>query len=270
MKIFILFTFILSLPAMATVMESGHKLLRVEHNQGSGDDLYVGSDKKSIATATAGEFDQFNIASTSFLTMFGTGDSGEVDLGLTYSQVDVGTNTFEGLSELMTRYRHEVFANDIFDIDLGIGFRTPGNNRGGDRFDALNDGQFKYDYHFNGLAKINRFQLGLSARLTDRSDADSKSQSLIELSAATHITEKLYARTFYQMFRTRDGLDISDANFGGRFSQVKEDWNAVGLTVGYQLINNLGADLTYAKKLSNGARNTNSSQSIILGLNYEI
>lgn len=80
--------------------------------------------------------------------------------------------------------------------------------------------------------------------------------------------EHTYVRPFYQIFSTRAGRDISDTDFSNRFSEVKEKWNAAGVTVGHDLNQSLGFDVSYFQKLSTGAENTNTNAGFTVGVNY--
>lgn len=270
MKKILLVCAMISLPVMAVINE-GEQQFRLAQTVSSGDELFVGDNERSVKAATSGGFKKMDISSTALGTSWGVAHGGQVDLGLIYSQVDLGTKEIGGISQLSAHYRKSLFAGKMFNVEGGLGIRTPGNNRNGDQFDSYNDGQIKYDYILDfGYSPLSWLTLSLSNRFTDRASEGSKSQRLHDLGASFQVLDTTYVRPFYQVFSTRSGRDISDSDFSDKFSEVKEKWNAAGLTVGHQLNSSLGFDVSYFKKLTSGAENTNSAAGFVFGLNYSL
>lgn len=254
--------------ALATLPE-GRQVFRVSHTSSAGDDLYVGDDKKTVKEATNGGFSKFDIAATSVASYWGLSSVSQIEVGLIYTQLDLGSKEVGGISQLNTHYRHELVNWSGLTVEGGLGVRTPGNRRSGDRFDSYNDGQIKFDYNVDfSYAATTWLTLSLANRFTERSSAGSKSQRLHELGASFQVQEHTYVRPFYQIFSTRAGRDISDTDFSNRFSEVKEKWNAAGVTVGHDLNQSLGFDVSYFQKLSTGAENTNTNVGFTVGVNY--
>lgn len=250
--------------ASAEVLEPTQKAVRVEYSRGNATELYAGENKVSVKNATG--FEKRDITNTSILGSFGLGYRSQIDLGLAYSDVDVGTQGQGGISEVSARYLYQVYSSSAFNFDIGAGFRAPGDNRTGDSFLALSDGLTKYDFFLGASYNISLVKLGLNSRYTDRSHAVAGSQALNEFALIVIPTNSIQIGGFYQIFSTSKGRNISDADFGGKFSEVKEEYHALGLSLAYRIDQTFIVDARYGKKLSNNIRNTDANSTLGLGL----
>ncbi len=250
--------------AGAEVLGPTQRAVRVEYSQGKSTELYAGVNKVSIKNAAG--FEKRDISNTAILGSFGLGYDSQIDLGLTYSNVDVGTEQRGGIAEVSAKYLYELHSSDIFNVDLGAGFRAPGDNRTGDSLLALSDGLTKYDFFFSASYRISLITLGLNTRFTDRSDAESGSQTLHDFNIIVLPASSVQVGAFYQIFSTAKGRNISDSDFGGRFSEVKEEYHATGLFAAYQLNQVFILDARYGAKLTSNIRNTDANSTLGVGL----
>ncbi len=264
MRAYIFLALILSsITAIAGVLPATQKSLRFEYSMGSAKDLYAGSNKVSIKDATGNS--KREISNVGFLGSFGLGDRAQVDLGLTYSSVDVGNDVKQGgVSEILARLIFDIVDSSVFEFDLGLGFRAAGDNRGGDSFLALSDGLTKYDFYLGLGWNPGPIQVALNTRYTDRSHPVSKSQLSNELSLIATPLDQLQIALGYQMFSTNGGFDIGGAGFTGNFSQVKEEYTALNLSAGYQVATSLIVDGRYGQKLS--GKNTDGNTTVGVGV----
>lgn len=250
--------------ANADVLEPTQKAIRIEYSKGNATELYAGENKVSVKNATG--FDKRDITNTSILGSFGLGYKSQIDLGLTYSDVDVGTQGKGGISEVSARYLYQALSSSTFNLDIGAGFRAPGDNRTGDSFLALSDGLTKYDFFLGASYNISFVKLGINSRYTDRSHAVAGSQTLNEFALIVIPTDSIQIGGFYQIFNTSKGRNISDADFGGKFSEVKEEYHALGLSLAYRVNQMFIVDARYGKKLSSNIRNTDANSTLGVGL----
>lgn len=266
MRKLLLSILIFPLSSYSSVLPDGHKALRVDYTIGNADDLYVGEKKTKIQDATGNP--ERNIKNIGFAASFGIGSSSQIDLGIVYSDVDLGNGSDRtGVSEVLLKYTYNVFSNEFFDFDVGVGSRSAGDNRSGDNFIALNDGQTKYDFYLGGAYRFQRFSFNVNSRLTSRPNSGSKSQQLYEFSIAYLPLDKLQIATFYQIFNTSEGgLDIGATNFGGKFSQVAEEYTSIGGIVGYQIASQHIVDARYGVKID--GRNTDANKTLTLGYTF--
>ena len=263
MRFLILVAAMLSMTAQAQVLAPTQKSLRVEYAMGKASDLYAGTQKVSDLAAT-GAYSKRDITNISLLGSHGIGQSSQIDLGIAYGNVDAGSNSRGGIAEVMARYIYEVYGANNFNVDLGVGFRAPGDNRNGNDFFALSDGLTKFDYSVNLGYNLNMFHFGLYSRYTDRNSRDAKPQWLEDFIVSVNPIDRLQIALDYQIFRTSGGLDIGGTGFTGQFSQVKEEYDAIGLAAAYQICQSMIVDARYGKKLD--GRNTDDNSTVALGL----
>ena len=182
---------------------------------------------------------------------------------------DVTANTSRtGISEVEFKYFYSLFQKRGIGMELGSVARASGDNKGGDTFVALNDGQTKYDLHIDlswGLSR--HISIFFENRHTYRAGDLLKDQWMSLLSLGIRPMRKLYFTASYGFLQTFGGPDIGGAGFGNAdgspgFSRVKENYRNLMLSAEY-LLKKYSFNISYAKKLD--GRNTDQSKLISLG-----
>ncbi len=248
----------------ADVLPAGQKSVRIEYAQGTANEFYAGNTKLTVTQATT-VFTKRDAATTNLSSSFGIGNSSQIDFGLTYTRTDFGSTTVEGVSEVSAHYLYEFFKNEALDLNASFGLRTPADGRSGNDFATLSDGLVKFDYSFDIGYSVDLFKFGLNSRYTDRRQSGSFSQTLNQLSLAYYATDSLQFVASYLVFRTSDGVNITDSNFANRFSQVNEAYDAYNIAAAYSLANSFSVDARYGQKLASVARNTDLSSTLGVG-----
>ena len=252
--------------AQADIMGIGQKMTRVEVSQGKSSSVYDGNGNKTDYTAIfgPGSISKRDITNLYLGQSFGIGSNSQIDLNLIYSTIDVGTTTVGGIAEVGARYLYQAYANDMFNVNLGFGFRAPGENRP-DSFTSLSDNLTKFDYNLDlGYNVVTSFKLGLNARHTDRNSQIAKQQTLVELYGAYFPISDLLLSVSYLAANTNGGPDVLTP--GAPFGYINESYNAVSATVGYKISDMLSADIRFAQKLSSSIKNTDANTTTALGL----
>ncbi len=248
---------------------AGMRSVHLGVDQGTATQIYAGSDKVNIPAALP---QKRTVTNYSLSSEYATSENSHFDLGVTYSNIendvaDVtagGAKSVGGIGELGARYMHSVFSASDFNVDLGFGVRTPGDNRGGGSFSSLSDGLTKYDYYLGLGYSMGMFGVGLTERYTDRSSPDSKPQNLVDLVVSVLPMPALQVALEYQVFTTTGGPDILGAGF--TFANIKEEYNALGVSVAYQCDQHYVMDARYGTKLT--GRNTDANTTAGVGVTY--
>ncbi len=271
MKLIILST-ILSIAAaqlaQADIMGVGQKMSRVEVSQGTSTSVYDGNGNKVDYTTLfgPGSISKRNISNLYLGQSFGIGSNSQIDLNLIYSTIDVGTTTVGGVAEVGARYLYQAYANEMFNVNVGFGFRAPGENRP-DSFTSLSDNLTKFDYNLDlGYNIVPSFKLGLNTRYTDRNSQIAKAQTLIELYGAYFPTSSVLVSISYLAANTAGGPDVLAP--GAPFGYINEAYNAISATVGYKVCDMASVDVRYAQKLSSNIRNTDANTTTALGVTF--
>lgn len=259
-------TGIFSTPALAH--DSAPTTVRLEVGHGEASALWMGSTKTDYGSGKT-NLDTLRLSSSLALS-----EKSHIDFGLTYAnfaakggmvmgKADGAANA--GLAEVGGHYYYTVLNTNGFGIDLGAGVRAPGNNDGGADFLSLNDGFTKFDYIAN-FSWSNAFMgVSLGNRYTDRNHKNVGNQMLNDLTLSFRATESLQLAATYGFFRTDSGPDVG---MGIPFNIVKEDYDFMGLSIGYSLAkvmpNDMSVDLRYLSKMN--GRNTDNTQTFTLGM----
>ena len=252
--------------AQADIMGVGQKVTRVEVSQGQSTSVYDGNGNKVDYSALFGPngYSKRNISSLYLGESFGIGSNSQIDLNLIYSTLDLGTTTVGGVSEVGARYLYQAFTNEMFNVNVGFGFRAPAENRA-DSFTSLSDNLTKFDYNLDlGYNVIPSFKLGLNTRFTDRNSQIAKSQTLFELYGAYFPTSSVLVSLSYLAANTSGGPDVLSP--GAPFGYINESYNAVSATVGYKVCDMVSVDARYGQKLTSNIKNTDANTTTALGL----
>ncbi len=250
--------------AQADIMSAGQKSFHAEYSQGTSTEVYTGDGTKVAYkdVGPLGGISKRDITNLALTHSFGLGSSSQIDLGLIYSQVDIGVDKRGGIEEVSAKYLYQAFANEAFDVNIGLGFRAPADNRGGADFNSLSDGLTKFDYSLDLGWNLNPFKVGLNTRYTDRNSSEAKSQTLVELYGAYFPTSDILLSLSYITFNTSGGGDVLAAPF----QVLKEKYNAVSFVAGYSINDAFSVDAHYGQKLSSGIANTDANTTVGLGL----
>ena len=251
--------------ASTFLLDSGSQQLRVEQSYGLSDSLYQG--KKKTPVSKKSEFERRDIINTSLNYSAGILTQTQLNLGATYTRLNLGDSSRSRLSEASAQVSSLMAKTENSELIGHFGLRAAPDNQSGDNFTAVNDGLTKIDLGLEYLYSFNAFLSGVIIRHTERNSQGSKNQLLTEFYLSGKITRKVFYRTFYQHFRTFGGLDINTTDFNDRFSMVNERYNALGFGLGLRLSSNMVADISFSQKLRDGTiKNTNDLFNIAIGL----
>lgn len=173
---------------------------------------------------------------------------------------------FQDLS-LLVAYRLPLFASESRHSLVGaVGLRTPLSNYVTEAPVAVGDGTddalFRLVYQFRTPRLYVSQQLGYDLRSDDAPDGY---PLLTEV--GVNLGQRLTLAGFYQRLVADDGLDISDADFAGRFPQLQEELERAGAKLYVRIGRGFGASVAYFTTLD--GRNTGDASGVSGGVVYD-
>lgn len=186
------------------------------------------------------------------------------DIGFADVSADDGRR---GISNLGVAYLNK-FYKGMIDVSVGVGVRTPGDNRSGNTFIAISDGFTKYDAYLNFNKNFGKLRIFLDNRYTVRPEAIN--QMLNSFGITSPVISKLFIGARFDTFDTFGGSDIGGSGFSVNnvpgFARVKESYQSVAINAAY-LFNSLVYDIYVSQKIS--GENTDMSEAVGFGVtNY--
>ncbi len=175
-------------------------------------------------------------------------------------------DTRSGIAEVGFYYLKRLAIRMPLNLDVGAGFRAPGDYDEPSSFVALSDGVPKYDLMANLSYNLKAWNFALMNTYTLRGDR-AENQMKNDLRVGwNHNKFGVYA--MYTLFNTEGGADILDAEFTAAgnttgFQIVDEDYNAISLGAMYNINRKYAVDVFVSKK--EDGKNTDTNEAVGVG-----
>ncbi|MGY5352055.1 hypothetical protein ACXGQW_05760 [Wenyingzhuangia sp. IMCC45533] len=263
--------------------EQGALSVTTSYTRGSFDEFYFGKEKKNLDDETPFDeitqdiydvYAKYEVAAdlVAFVNIpFIVADAG--------GKVDPinGETSVSGIQDIALglKYRIHEFEFETSDLSIlsGLTFGIPGDYEPNGIL-SIGSGSFNTDFttglHLN--TEVGFFSTVL-ASYSYRDDAQGNGDfdvpnAFLATAKIGYASSLFYADAWIDHSNSLSGIDISDADFGGRFPATEVEYTRVGATLYKKFVENFGASVGFGTVLD--GRNVGKATTFSAGLTYDI